>query len=100
MGEEQSRKRLVVAKKNRSSADLPDETVILNEDKGGGYYGLSGVGARVWKLIQHPQTIEEVVDTLIREYDVDRQRCRQDVEELLEDMAANGLVDFQNETAG
>ena len=99
MSESQTEKRLVVVRKSRYSADLPGELVIFNEEKGA-YYGLSGVAARVWKLIQRPQTIGEIVTTLIREYDVDRQRCRQDIEELLEDMESNGLVALQNETAG
>jgi len=98
MSEDRSRTQIVVVKQGRSSADLPGEVVILNEEQGG-YFGLSGVGARVWKLIQRPQTIEKIVNTLIREYDVDRQRCRRDVEELLEDMASSGLVAFKNETA-
>ncbi len=99
MSKDRSKARLVVAKKSRYTAELPDEVVFLNEEQGG-YYGLSGVGARVWELIQRPQTIEQIVVTLVREYDVDKQRCRQDIEELLEDMASSGLVAFQDETAG
>ena len=99
MSKDRSKSRLVVVKKSRYSAELPGEVVLLDEQQGG-YYGLSGVGARVWELIQHPRTIEEIVNTLVHEYDVDRQRCRQDIEELLEDMASSGLVALQNETAG
>jgi hypothetical protein len=73
------------------SAQLPDETVILDESSGA-YYGLQGIGIRVWELIQQPRRIGEIVDTLAQEYDVAKERCREDVVALLEEMAERGLV--------
>ncbi len=47
--------------------DVKDETVIL--DMGSGtYYGLDGVGARVWELLEQPKRFAELcaADTAAR----------------------------------
>ena len=83
----------VVASKEQASADLGDEAAILNL-KDGVYYGLDPVGARIWKLIQEPRTVREVRDTLLAEYDVDADRCEQDLIVLLEQLAQRQLIDL------
>ena len=70
---------------------LADEAVILNMDKGV-YYGLNAVGARVWELIQTPQTLSALCAAVTDEYAVDPEQCRQDIQTLLAEMQAQGLV--------
>jgi hypothetical protein len=50
------------------------------------------VGARIWNLIQTPRTVQEVQDTLLEEYEVEPQRCRDDLLALLQKMVAKGLI--------
>lgn len=73
------------------SCDLDGEAAILNL-KDGVYYGLNPVGARVWKLVQEPATLEEILKTLLEEYDVEEEQCFQDTVELLEELQNKGLV--------
>ncbi len=77
------------------SADLAGEAVILDPDSGM-YYGLNEVGARVWDLIQEPRMVSEIRDTLLAEYDVEPDRCKQDLFALLKDLANKGLVKIDN----
>lgn len=58
------------------------------------YFGLSDVGARVWALLPPARrTVEDICDAISREYpDVPADTIRLDVEELLRDLLANGLV--------
>ena len=58
------------------------------------YFGLNRVGARVWELLPPAlETMEELCATLAREYpDVPAEMIHTDVVELLERLAANGLV--------
>src|SRR5664279_5294317 len=83
----------VVVSKEQASADLGDEAAILNL-KDGVYYGLDPVGARIWKLIQTPRTVQEVRDTLLEEYDVEADRCEEDLIALLQKLAKNDLIDI------
>jgi len=76
------------------SCDLEDEAAILNL-KDGIYYGLDPVGARIWKLLQKPVKVNEILETLLEEYEVGREECRGDLMELLEEMKDNGLVKIE-----
>jgi hypothetical protein len=56
------------------------------------YYGLTGAGARIWELVQTPRTIDEILTAITAEFDVDRQRAAADLDALLADLQARGLV--------
>lgn len=77
------------------SCDLGGETVILNL-KDSIYYGLDGVGASIWALIQQPCTIGAVRVALLREFDVDADRCERDVLALIEKLVERGLVEVED----
>lgn len=79
------------------ATDLADEVVVLHLASGV-YYGLEGVGARVWRLLREPTTASEIVEALLAEYDVDREECRRDVEALLERLAAERLIETRDES--
>lgn len=81
----------VVAAKDRIWCDLAGEAVILNPDSGV-YYGLNAVGACVWKLMQEPNTVGSVLDSLVETFDVTLERCESDLIALLQDLAANELI--------
>jgi hypothetical protein len=70
---------------------LGSEAVILGM-RDGVYYGLDAVGARAWALLATPRRVSELVDTIVEEFDVERERCTADVLALLEDLLARNLV--------
>ena len=82
----------VVAAKEQVSCDLAGEAAMLNL-KNGVYYGLDPVGARIWNLIQQPRIVSEVLQILLEEYEVNSERCERDLLELLQNLAAEGLVE-------
>lgn len=86
---------VVQAVPDQVAANLAEEVVILNL-KDGVYYGLNPVGARIWNLLQTPRTVNEVQDILVQEYEVEPQRCRTDMLELLERLAAKGLIKIED----
>jgi hypothetical protein len=81
----------VVATNEHIAAELSGETIVLGLGDGI-YYGLPGVGARVWQLVQEERSVLDVRDALVREYDVDPDRCLRDLEKLFADLAGRGLV--------
>ena len=88
----------VVAAKDQISCDLAGEAAILNI-KSGTYYGLDPVGARIWKLIQQPRSVDEVRQALLDEYEVEPERCDRDLLVLLEKLLAEGLIEVKEEAA-
>jgi hypothetical protein len=87
---------LITANKYQVSSDLKGEAVILHL-KSGVYYGLNEVGARIWELLQHPQTVASIRDALLAEYEVDREICERDLLAILQDLKAAELIDVTGE---
>ncbi|WP_439556652.1 PqqD family protein [Dyadobacter sp.] len=75
------------------SSKVAGETVILNHNKGA-YYGLDEVGVLIWDTLEKgPQTIEELCDVVVSEYDIDLDTCKNDVDTLLKDLISEKLVE-------
>jgi hypothetical protein len=89
---------VVVATKDQVSCDLGGEAAILNL-RSGVYYGLDPVGARIWGMLQEPRRVEELRETLVREFEVEPTRCEADLLALLERLLAAGLIQVQGNLA-
>ena len=84
----------VTANRDHLAAELSGETVILHVEKGV-YYGLDKLGTRVWSLIQEPRTIDELVQTILKEYEVEPEQAERDLVALVQDLATNGLAEIR-----
>jgi hypothetical protein len=81
----------IAAAADQLSSKLGDDVVILNL-KSGVYYGLDPVGARVWELIQETKSVGAIRDVILSEFDVATEQCESDLNDLLADMQAQGLI--------
>jgi hypothetical protein len=90
-----SRESIVKVAGEQVSCDLAGEAVILSLTSGQ-YFGLNEVGARIWKLIQEPKSVEVVFEALLQDYDVTRDQLEREVLALLEKMAINQLIELKN----
>jgi hypothetical protein len=88
----------VVASKDQVSCDLAGEAAILNL-KDSVYYGLDTIGARIWSLVQEPIPVGAIRDAIQQEYDVEAARCERDLLELLQKLAAEGLIEIKGDIA-
>jgi hypothetical protein len=68
-----------------------DEMVLLNL-KDGVYYGLDGVGTRIWSLMARPVTVGAIRDAIVAEFEVEPARCEADLRALLASLLDRGLV--------
>lgn len=72
-------------------AELGDEIVALDAAVGQ-CFGFNSVAASVWRQLEQPKSFEQLRDALIDEYDVEREQCERELEELLNDLCGKGLV--------
>jgi hypothetical protein len=86
----------VVVSKNQISSESSGEAVILVLVSGT-YFSLNAVGTVIWRLLQEPRTVQEICETIVRDYDVSEDRCRADVFRLLEDLERRGLIDARQD---
>jgi hypothetical protein len=71
--------------------DLSGEAVILNLTTGT-YFGLNEVGTRMWALLAEHGSTDKVVQTLLKEFDVEEATLRADLDALLRQLRSKGLV--------
>ncbi len=87
---------LVAAARDQVSCALGDGLAILSLQTGV-CYELDSVGADVWELIRGPRPVSEVRDLLLGQYGVQREQGEQDLLELMERLAAEGLIEVVDE---
>jgi len=73
------------------STEVEGEAVLLNLEIGQ-YYSLDEVGTRMWALLAQHGQIEPVVQAMLDEYDAGEGELRQDLVDLVEELAAHGLL--------
>lgn len=81
----------VVASRDQVAADLESEVIILGLTDGI-YYGVDGVAARIWSMVQQPVRLQEIVRVVHAEFDVDEAICQADVLAFVDELARRGLV--------
>ena len=71
--------------------EVNGETVLLNL-KNECYFGLDSTGTRVWKLLNQQNDLTKLFNTMLEEYDVDRNQLEADLERLLNEMEEAKLI--------
>ena len=71
--------------------EVSGETVLLDLASEQ-YFGLDEVGTRVWQLLNEGQSLDAMLEVLLGEYEVERERLEADVRALLESLIEAGLV--------
>jgi hypothetical protein len=82
---------MVVAARELLTGGFDTEAVILDL-RDGVYYGLDGVGASMWSLLQRPTSLRALRDAIVAEYDVEPARCLADLRELCAELLRRGLI--------
>ena len=74
--------------------ELDGEAVLLDL-KSECYFGLDGVGTRIWRLVEDDGRLSVVHAKLLDEYDVEPARLEDDLKELISRLAEAGLVSVE-----
>jgi len=72
--------------------EIGGEMVLLDVEAGV-YYGLNEVGMRAWALFSEGSSLGAAHERLLSEYETEPAVLWQDLESLVRDLAANGLID-------
>lgn len=84
---------VVVQNKEIDVSDLNGEKVMMNIDKGE-YFSLNSMGSRIWNLIEEPKRIGDIVNTLLEEYDVSEEECKDNVTKFLDVLTYVDLINI------
>ena len=75
--------------------ELEGESVILDLNSES-YFGLDQVGTRMWQAVTESDSIEAAFDRLLGEYEVEADTLRADLGDLVDDLAARGLIEVSD----
>jgi hypothetical protein len=90
---------VLVAARDQVSTEVEGEAVILSLADGV-YYGLDGVGARIWELLREPTAAAALRDAVTAEFAVDAETAWRDLERLLGELRGRGLVEVVSAGSG
>ena len=68
-----------------------DETVLLDLASGM-YFGLDGVGKRIWESVTEGLSLAQTAALIVDEYDIDEAQALTDVLEFASDLVERGLL--------
>ena len=69
-----------------------DDEILMMSIEDGKYYGLNPVGSEIWKLIEEPKTIEEIIPALMDIFDIVEESCRKESLDFIESMIKNNII--------
>ena len=81
----------IIVSRSVVSRTVGDELVLLDLE-GGTYFGLDPVGLRMWQLLESGNTLGEVCEAILGEYDVPREVIEIDLTKLVEQFQDKNLV--------
>ncbi len=73
------------------TVEMANELGMLNIETGL-YYVLDSIGLEIWNVLDCPIELKEIVEKMKVVFDVDYNRCYEDVEKLIENMIDKQLV--------
>lgn len=80
-----------VRKPDLFAADVAGERVLMSVEQGE-YFGLGGVGGRIFDLLADPCSLEQLTTTIVAEYGADPAVCENDIRHFLGQMLDQGLI--------
>jgi len=69
---------------------MAGQTVMMSIPRGK-YFALDGTGQRIWECLDEPVSIGHIVDRLVSEYEIDRDRCAAEVIAFIGELIESGL---------
>ena len=75
--------------------EIRGESVLLNLEKES-YFGLDKVGTRMWTALSESESIRTAYDLLLDLYDVEAERLRRDLFDLVKTLGGHGLLQIND----
>ncbi|WP_404452365.1 lasso peptide biosynthesis PqqD family chaperone [Virgibacillus necropolis] len=86
-----SKNHLVSQAEGNIVSDMDGEKVMLSIHNGK-YYNLGEMGGEIWERMKEPIIVQELITTLISQYDVEQNECEEQVTTFLGLLLEEGLM--------
>lgn len=69
-----------------------DGDLVMMSAEANAYYGLRGIGPRIWEMLEQPISLRQLTARLCEEFDVDETTCREDAAEFIQQLLRANVV--------
>ena len=69
-----------------------DGEMVLLDMNSENYFGLDAVGTDIWQAIEEKKVLQDVLDTLLEQYDVEEEVLKKDLITFVHKLEESGLV--------
>ena len=76
-----------------------DQELVMVSIANGVYYGVSDVARDIWRAVEQPKRISDLIDDLAATYDIDRSSCEEQTLEFLDGLLTEGLLQVRDATS-
>ena len=77
----------------RYFAQEVDGEMVLLDMESENYFGLDEVGTAIWQAMQEKETLQEVLEVLLDQYDVEAEVLERDLSDFVGKLLESGLVE-------
>ena len=86
---------IITQKQGLVVSEIDGETVMMSVERGN-YYGMDLIGSRIWEIVKEPQSLNDIVKHLTKEYNVSKDQCEKDVIEYLIKLSEENIIEITN----
>ncbi len=72
-----------------------DGEMVLLDMESENYFGLDEVGTSIWQAMQEYETLQEVLNAMLEQYDVEEEVLEKDLSDFVEKLVESGLVEVK-----
>ena len=72
-----------------------DGEMVLLDMNSENYFGLDAVGTDIWQAMQEKETLQEVLEVLLEQYEVEEDVLKKDLLTFVEKLQESGLVEVE-----
>jgi len=72
-----------------------DGEMVLLDMNSENYFGLDAVGTDIWQAMQEKETLQEVLEVLLEQYEVEEDVLKKDLLNFVNKLQESGLVEVQ-----
>ena len=70
-----------------------DGEMVLLDMESENYFGLDEVGTAIWQAMQEKETLKEVFDVLLEQYEVEAEMLENDLSDFVGKLQESGLIE-------
>lgn len=81
----------IIRSEHIEAVQMGDDLAMLNEETGQ-YVVLNDMGKIIWEMIDGDTSLEDIIEELLKTYDVEVQVCRSEVTEFVDELIKQEII--------